>query len=222
MQLFIMPTNKMNLIQSFMTCMSPDATRTDSIESIDQDCKFEAANVDEQGNDISSGVLHITDEAIIYVILDKPPIIWPLDCIRRYGCLDLGQKLVFEAGRKCVTGQGIYAFRLYRAQECVDRLNEKIDSRKCRLDQETAGRIKDSNPKSPTTTAKTSKSSSKNQHKKDAATSTKDNEQPAPPTIDDIINDDCSVKPLSYVLIDFEQTNALHESALAHAATRVK
>lgn len=201
----------MNLLNSFMACMSPDhVSPTSSIESIGQDYKFLATNIDEQGNDISRGELHVTDDAIIYVIANKVPINWPLLSIRRYGCIDSGQKLIFEAGRKCGTGQGIYAFRLYRARECVDRLNEKIDSKESRLNRQR----NDSSTSTPKPT------SIRVRQRKDASTSTDSDQQQSQSSIEVIMNG--SVKPLSYVLIDFETTKALNDSAQAHAAMRVK
>ena len=196
----------MNLLQSIMACMSPDhVSPANSIESIDQDHKFLATNIDEQGNEISRGELHVTADDISYLIPNKVPICWPLDSIRRYGCIDSGQKLIFEAGRKCGTGQGIYAFRLYRARECVDRLNEKIDSKESQLNSSLLAR-------KPTST--------RVPHKKNAATSTDSDLNQTQSSIEVITNG--PIKPLSYVLIDFETTKALNDSAQAHAAMRLK
>jgi hypothetical protein len=197
----------MNLLHSLMPCMNPDHfSPANSTESIDQNHKFLATNVDERGNDISRGEIHITDDAILYLIADKRPICWPLDCIRRYGCIDSGQKLIFEAGRKCGTGQGIYAFRLYRARECVDRLNEKIDSKESQLSSQ-----KNNCPKPKSTSTRV-------RQRRDASTNTESNQLQSP--VEVIM--DGSVKPLSYVLIDFEATKALNDSAQDHAATRAK
>lgn len=188
----------MNLLQSFMGCMYPGSIRTESIESMEHcypDFRFQAANIDEQGNVVSQGELQITDGDLIYFKPSKFPTRWPLDCIRRYGCMDHGEKFVFEAGRKCSTGQAIYAFRLSRAADLVERLKEKIDKlSQNNIPRSLHGEQMDSN----------------RQRRRDASTST-DNQ------INKDLDDRGSAdpKPLSYALIDFNTTKALTESAQA-------
>uniref|UniRef100_A0A6G1SQ44 Fibroblast growth factor receptor substrate 2 n=1 Tax=Aceria tosichella TaxID=561515 RepID=A0A6G1SQ44_9ACAR len=198
----------MNLVHALMARMSPD--QGSLVNSTDQDNKFTASNIDEQGNDISRGQLHVTDDAIVYLMTNKAPISWPLDCIRRYGCIDSGKKLIFEAGRKCSTGQGIYAFRLSRARECVDRLNEMINSKESRLNRQTN--------ESPMSRAKPT--STRIPQRGHASTSTDSDQQQSQSSTEATM--DGAVKPLSYVLIDFETTKALNDSAQAHAAMRIK
>lgn len=205
----------MNLLQSFMGCMYPDIIRTESIESMEHDCRFQAANIDERGNEISRGELQITNDDLIYFKPSKFPTRWPLNYIRRYGCIDESQKFVFEVGRKCSTGQAIFAFRLSRGNELAEKLNEKIESKLLASQNEN------------TTTAAASLAGScyiqRNpcailQRKKDAGTSNDCRHMAGLTTSDQAVDP----RPLSYALIDFETTKALNDSAQAHAATRAR
>ena len=107
----------MNLLQMFMGCMYPGSIRTDSIDSMDHDypdCRFQVANIDERGNEVSRGELHLTDRDLMYFRPSRFPTRWPIGYIRRYGCSEEGNKFIFEAGRRCQTGEAIFAFRLSR------------------------------------------------------------------------------------------------------------
>lgn len=182
--------------------MSPDATRTEPFDDTDNGSKFQAANIDEQGREVSKGLMQITNDSLTYVITNKVPTCWPFDCIRRYGYIEEGQKLIFEVGRKCPTGQAIYAFRLFRARELVDQLDEKIN---LKHSQQTSQQ-KFSLTLPPM----------RARRRKDASTSTEVN------ILEPNEQSNVDLKPLSYVSIDFETTKALNDTAQAHAATRVK
>lgn len=129
----------MNLLQSFMSCMYPGSIRTESIESIDDysESRFQVANIDQDGNEVSQGELQLTDKDLIYFRPGKFPTRWPIDYIRRYGCSKEMNIFSFEAGRRCPSGEAIYAFRLGRGAELVDRLRRKIDSQ-IRIDASTS------------------------------------------------------------------------------------
>uniref|UniRef100_A0A6G1S5Z3 Fibroblast growth factor receptor substrate 2 n=1 Tax=Aceria tosichella TaxID=561515 RepID=A0A6G1S5Z3_9ACAR len=218
----------MNILSSLVTCMYPDIIRTESIESMEHDCRFHAANIDEEGNEISRGELQITNDDLIYFKPSKFPTRWPLNCIRRYGCINDGQKFVFEVGRKCETGQAIYAFSLSRGSELIEKLNEKIDNQ---ISSSTASGQSDENNNNNINNVsrrllscassshrrnETSSSnwSSGNRHHKDS------NDADCPPPQAGDKNTD--PRPLSYSFIDFETTKALNESAQAHRANRAR
>ncbi|XP_015428847.1 PREDICTED: fibroblast growth factor receptor substrate 2 [Dufourea novaeangliae] len=74
---------------------------------------FQVMNVDDSGKLITPGRLEITDTEIVLYQRGKQPIKWPLRCLRRYG-FD-AEIFSFESGRRCSTGQGIYAFKCRRA-----------------------------------------------------------------------------------------------------------
>lgn len=209
----------MNLLQSFMGCMYPGSIRTESVESMNNDyvdLQFQASNIDERGNEVSKGELQITDKDLIYFKPGKFPTRWPLDYIRRYGCMENGEKFVFEAGRKCATGPAIYAFRLTRGAEFIERLRDKIDN----LSSDENSLMK---PKSPQRTEGTAQNqgqqaeAEEKKHHRDASTSTND-KLPTYPNY----RDDADPRPLSYALIDFDTTKALNELARDHATGRLR
>lgn len=199
-----------------MGCMYPGSIRTESIESIEhayQDCSFQATNIDEHGNEVSRGELQITDDNLIYFKPSKFPTRWPIDCIRRYGCMHDGEKFVFEVGRKCSTGEAIYAFRLNQnAQELVLKLSEKIEklSNSHRLQgsssiyNEGGGQDQNNNHRGICRVRK---------QLRDASTITDHSTHQDSKEVSD-------PRPLSYAMIDFDTTKALNESAQAHAANR--
>lgn len=116
----------MNLLQSFMGCMYPGSIRTESIESIDDHSKyrFHATNVDQDKNDVSRGELQLTEKDLIYYKPGKFPTRWPINSIRRYGWSEKMNLFSFEAGRRCPSGEAMYAFRLSRGAELILRLKE--------------------------------------------------------------------------------------------------
>lgn len=198
--------------------MYPGSIRTESIESIDADFRqsgFPASNIDGHGEEISQGELQITDDNLIYFKPSKFPTRWPLDCIRRYGYLPNEQKFVFEAGRKCSTGQGIYAFRLSHnhIQEFVFKLREKIEklsanNNKSRINNLTAY---DNNVETNNNDNDAINRTIRQQ--KDASTTTE-------PTSNYDLRASADPHPIPYTMIDFETTKALNELAQAHAANR--
>lgn len=76
------------------------------------------------------GRIEITDDDLVLHQKGKDPICWPLRSLRRYG-FD-AELFSFESGRRCPTGQGIYAFKCQRAealfnllQECIQRAGQQ-------------------------------------------------------------------------------------------------
>lgn len=71
-----------------------------------------------------SGQLGITRFELTLYRKGKDPTTWPIKCLRRYGYdADL---FTFEAGRRCTTGEGIYAFRCHRAESLFQTLQSYI------------------------------------------------------------------------------------------------
>lgn len=85
---------------------------------------FRVVNIDESGVPTGSGQLEVTESALVLHRRNKEPTIWPLKSLRRYGYdADL---FSFESGRRCETGQGIYAFRCRRAEALYQTLQTFI------------------------------------------------------------------------------------------------
>ncbi|XP_067110555.1 fibroblast growth factor receptor substrate 2a [Osmerus mordax] len=103
-------------------CSCPD---THSL-SDDHHSKFKVINVDDDGNELGSGVMELTDEELILHTRRREPVNWPYLCLRRYGCDS--NLFSFESGRRCQTGQGIFAFKCVRAEEIFNMLQETMHS----------------------------------------------------------------------------------------------
>ncbi|KAJ2949914.1 hypothetical protein O0L34_g11233 [Tuta absoluta] len=88
---------------------------------------FRVVNIDENEFDLCSGRLEITDTDLILFREGRDSIIWPLHSLRRYGFED--DLFSFESGRRCETGEGIYAFRCRRAAQLFRSLQQKIQLR---------------------------------------------------------------------------------------------
>ena len=85
---------------------------------------FQVMNVDELGNLITPGRLEVTESDIILNQKGQPPVKWPLRCLRRYG-YD-AEIFSFESGRRCSTGEGIYAFKCRRAAQLFNLVQTNI------------------------------------------------------------------------------------------------
>ncbi|KAJ6647720.1 Fibroblast growth factor receptor substrate 2, partial [Pseudolycoriella hygida] len=85
---------------------------------------YRVVNVDDEGNALWSGQLGITRSELTLYRKGKDPTTWPIKCLRRYGYdADL---FTFESGRRCTTGEGIYAFRCRRAESLFQMLQSYI------------------------------------------------------------------------------------------------
>ncbi|XP_050458915.1 fibroblast growth factor receptor substrate 3 isoform X2 [Cataglyphis hispanica] len=85
---------------------------------------FQVTNVNDQGKPIARGRLEITEIDIIFHQNSKQPTIWPLRCLRRYGYDS--ELFSFESGRRCPTGEGIYAFKCKKARDLFNLVQMKI------------------------------------------------------------------------------------------------
>ncbi|XP_012670879.2 fibroblast growth factor receptor substrate 2a [Clupea harengus] len=84
--------------------------------------KFKVINVDDDGNELGSGVMELTEEELILHTRKRHAVKWPYLCLRRYGYDS--NLFSFESGRRCQTGQGIFAFKCARAEEIFNMLQD--------------------------------------------------------------------------------------------------
>ncbi|KAJ8373563.1 hypothetical protein SKAU_G00041430 [Synaphobranchus kaupii] len=84
--------------------------------------KFKVINVDDDGNELGSGVMELTEEELILHTRKRDAVKWPYLCLRRYGYDS--NLFSFESGRRCQTGQGIFAFKCVRAEELFNMLQD--------------------------------------------------------------------------------------------------
>ncbi|KAL7883030.1 hypothetical protein SRHO_G00006880 [Serrasalmus rhombeus] len=84
--------------------------------------KFKVINVDDDGNELGSGVMELTGAELILHTRKRDAVKWPYLCLRRYGYDS--NLFSFESGRRCQTGQGIFAFKCARAEEIFNMLQD--------------------------------------------------------------------------------------------------
>ncbi|XP_038834282.1 fibroblast growth factor receptor substrate 2a isoform X4 [Salvelinus namaycush] len=80
-------------------CSCPDKDFPDKHQS-----KFKVINVDDDGNELGSGLMELTEEELILHTRKRDTVKWPYLCLRRYGYDS--NLFSFESGRRCQTGQG--------------------------------------------------------------------------------------------------------------------
>uniref|UniRef100_A0A2M4BET9 Putative fibroblast growth factor receptor substrate 2 phosphotyrosine-binding domain protein n=1 Tax=Anopheles marajoara TaxID=58244 RepID=A0A2M4BET9_9DIPT len=88
---------------------------------------FHVINLDDDGTERWSGQLEVSRTELTLYRKGKDPTTWPLKCLRRYG-FNVDQ-FSFEAGRRCATGEGIYAFRCRRAEALFYTVQSYIQGR---------------------------------------------------------------------------------------------
>ncbi|XP_042868260.1 fibroblast growth factor receptor substrate 3-like [Penaeus japonicus] len=87
---------------------------------------FQVVNVDDLGHRFSAAKLEVTETHLVLHQRARAPVRWPLRCLRRYG-FD-AELFSFEAGRRCPTGPGIYAFKCRRAEALFNLLQLRIQN----------------------------------------------------------------------------------------------
>ncbi|XP_047451482.1 fibroblast growth factor receptor substrate 2-like [Mugil cephalus] len=88
--------------------------------------KFKVTNVDDDGNELGSGLMELTEAELVLHTHRRDDVRWPYLCLRRYGYDS--NLFSFESGRRCQTGQGIFAFKCSRAEEIFNLLQEVMHS----------------------------------------------------------------------------------------------
>ncbi|XP_030638918.1 fibroblast growth factor receptor substrate 2b [Chanos chanos] len=84
--------------------------------------KFKVVNVDDDGNELGAGIMELTEEELVLRTRKCEAVKWPYLCLRRYGYDS--NLFSFESGRRCQTGQGIFAFKCARAEEIFNMLQD--------------------------------------------------------------------------------------------------
>ncbi|CAI9559188.1 unnamed protein product, partial [Staurois parvus] len=84
--------------------------------------KFKVTNVDDEGTELGSGIMELTQTELVLHTRKRDAVRWPYLCLRRYGYDS--NLFSFESGRRCQTGQGIFAFKCTRAEEIFNLLQE--------------------------------------------------------------------------------------------------
>ena len=90
------------------------------------DNKFKVRNINDEHVQVHKGVMEVTPTDLIYTdshTTDEWE--WPLKYLRRYGCE--GNVFSFEAGRKCATGEGLFAFTCARASVLFNMVAHNIE-----------------------------------------------------------------------------------------------
>lgn len=85
---------------------------------------FQVSNVNDHGDLVSPGQLEVTETELVLYQRGKNPTIWPLRSLRKYG-FD-SEIFSFECGRRCPTGEGIYAFRCRKAEQLFNIVQHHI------------------------------------------------------------------------------------------------
>lgn len=75
---------------------------------------------------IRSGFLELTPRELIFLTPGYEPIVWALQHLRRYGLN--GDLFSFEAGRRCMSGPGIYTFRIHNAEQLYPMFQRYINA----------------------------------------------------------------------------------------------
>ena len=69
-------------------------------------CACQVTNVDDEGVELGSGVMELTQSELVLHLHRREAVRWPYLCLRRYGYDS--NLFSFESGRRCQTGQGEY------------------------------------------------------------------------------------------------------------------
>ncbi|KAF6030944.1 FRS2 [Bugula neritina] len=76
--------------------------------------------------EMKSGILEVTDDELVHYQSNSEPIRWSYRCLRRYG---MGSEtFLFESGRRCTTGPGLFAFKCRHADMLHNVFKERLKS----------------------------------------------------------------------------------------------
>ncbi|NXM75123.1 FRS3 factor, partial [Serilophus lunatus] len=116
---------------------------TDSIPD-NHPTKFKVTNVDDEGHELGSGIMELTPRELILHTHKRDAVRWPFLCLRRYG-FD-SNLFSFESGRRCHTGQGIFAFKCSRAEEIFNLLQDLMQCNSINVVEEPVVVTRNSHP----------------------------------------------------------------------------
>ncbi|XP_063274637.1 fibroblast growth factor receptor substrate 3 isoform X2 [Prinia subflava] len=116
---------------------------TDSVPD-NHPTKFKVTNVNDEGHELGSGVMELTQRELILHTHKRDAVRWPYLCLRRYG-FD-SNLFSFESGRRCHTGQGIFAFKCSRAEEIFNLLQELMQCNSINVVEEPVVVTRSSHP----------------------------------------------------------------------------
>ncbi|NWT59845.1 FRS3 factor, partial [Erythrocercus mccallii] len=116
---------------------------TDSIPD-NHPTKFKVTNVDDEGHELGSGVMELTQRELILHTHKRDAVRWPYLCLRRYGYDS--NLFSFESGRRCHTGQGIFAFKCSRAEEIFNLLQDLMQCNSINVVEEPVVITRNSHP----------------------------------------------------------------------------
>lgn len=74
--------------------------------TLDHFSSLQVTNVDDEGVELGSGVMELTQSELVLHLHQREAVRWPYLCLRRYGYDS--NLFSFESGRRCQTGQGEY------------------------------------------------------------------------------------------------------------------
>ncbi len=182
---------------------------------------FSVFNYDDKGRVIekSEARIEVTEESLVlHQKHHADSFEWPLKSLRRYGAQN--HIFSFECGRKCDTGEGIFAFRCFRAEQLLALVQERLRNRaerQAQLQQEhleqqrrlgqplrvdlerTEGYLVPNHPPEGARKASTSGSEHRLSREGDSPTS------PTAPTSALGTYQNVAVSELTYIKVDFEQ-----------------
>lgn len=79
--------------------------------------------MDDDGNELGSGIMELTDTELILYTRKRDSVKWHYLCLRRYGYDS--NLFSFESGRRCQTGPGMYSsFLLVPIEDLEKRKGE--------------------------------------------------------------------------------------------------
>ncbi|XP_059723651.1 fibroblast growth factor receptor substrate 3 isoform X2 [Haemorhous mexicanus] len=123
---------------SCCSCLCPDSIPDN------HPTKFKVTNVDDEGHELGSGVMELTPRELILHTHKRDAVRWPYLSLRRYG-FD-SNLFSFESGRRCHTGQGIFAFKCSRAEEIFNLLQDLMQCNSINVVEEPVVITRNSHP----------------------------------------------------------------------------
>ncbi|XP_068015874.1 fibroblast growth factor receptor substrate 3 [Melanerpes formicivorus] len=106
--------------------------------------KFKVTNVDDEGRELGAGVMELTQRELLLHTHKRDAVRWPYLCLRRYGYDS--NLFSFESGRRCQTGQGIFAFKCSRAEEIFNLLQDLMQCNSINVVEEPVVITRNSHP----------------------------------------------------------------------------